>query len=193
MLILLSYHLLLLFHFLLATPIFVIGQAPITVTLTLGARGHLPSGYIVSSLWVLKQFVQSLPSRYVVSSFKKYPLKYPLGTFWMKPLSSFEKNLPNYPAGTFEQMLQVLSKSTQPYTWQVLWEFVVKLDHTESSLWVFWTEPARYILIKLMGIFSKNSEHLFKKYPLGNLVSSFQTNSGVSFKKYPVGTSVGTF
>ena len=29
----------------------------------LGARDHLPSGYIVSSLWVLKQLAQSLPSR----------------------------------------------------------------------------------------------------------------------------------
>ena len=48
--------------------------------MTLGARGHLPSGYIVSSLRVLKQFAQSLPSGYVVSSFKKYPPKYPLGT-----------------------------------------------------------------------------------------------------------------
>ena len=189
MLILLLYHLLLSFHFLLATLVFVIGQAPITIALTLGARGHLPSGYIVSSLWVLKQFAQSLPSRYVVSSFEKYPLKYPLCTFWMKPLSSFEKNLPNYPVGTFwtnapssfKKYPSIWSKCTQPYTWQVLWEFVVKLDHIESSLWVLWTEPARHILIKLMGIL-KNSEHLFKKYLLGNLVGSFQTNSGVSFK-----------
>ena len=49
--------------------------------LTLGVRGHLPSGYIVSSLRVLKQFTQSLPNRYAVSSFKKYPPKYPVGTF----------------------------------------------------------------------------------------------------------------
>ena len=48
---------------------------------SLGARGNLPSGYIVSSLRVLKQFAQSLPSGYVVSSFTKYPPKYPLGTF----------------------------------------------------------------------------------------------------------------
>ena len=68
---------------------------------SLGARGHLPSGYIVSLLWVLKQFTQSLPSRYVVSSYQKYPPKYPLGTFWTKPLSSFQKNPPNYPVGTF--------------------------------------------------------------------------------------------
>ena len=58
-------------------------------------------------------------------------------------------------------------------------------------------EPAKYmvgyILIKLMGTFWKNSERLFKKYPLGNLVGSFETNSGLLFKKYPLGTLVDTF
>jgi hypothetical protein len=36
---------------------------------TLGARGYLPSGYIVSSLWVLKPFAQSLPTRYFLGTF----------------------------------------------------------------------------------------------------------------------------
>ena len=155
----------------------------------------------MSLLWVLKQFTQSLPSRYVVSSFEKYPPKYPLGIFWTRPLSSFQKNPSNYPASTFwtnspssfKKYPSIWSKCTQPYTWQVLCEFVVKLDHIESSLWVLWKEPARYILIKLMGTFWKNLESLFKKYPLGNLMGSFEMNSGVSFKKYPVGTLVGTF
>ena len=159
--------------------------------MTLGARGHLPSGYIVSSLWVLKQLAQSLPSKYVVSSFKKYPPKYPLGTFRTKALSLFQKNPPNYPAGTFWTNTQssfkkypsIWSKCTQPHTWQVLCEFVVKLDHIESSLWVLWKGPARYILIKLVGTFWKNSECSFKKYPLGNLVGSFETNSGVSVEQ----------
>ena len=31
--------------------------------LTLGAKGNLPSGYIVSLLWVLKQFTWLIPSR----------------------------------------------------------------------------------------------------------------------------------
>ena len=77
------------------------GQSCSVYLPTLGVRGDLPSGYIVSSLWVLKQFARWLLSRYVVSSFKKYPPKYPAGTFWTKPLSSFQKNPPNYPAGTF--------------------------------------------------------------------------------------------
>jgi len=29
---------------------------------TLGAKGNIPSGYIVSSLWVLKQFARLIPS-----------------------------------------------------------------------------------------------------------------------------------
>ena len=136
-----------------------------------------------------------------VSSFKKYPPKYPVGTFWTKPLSLFQKNPSNYSVGTFwtntsssfKKYPSIWSKCTQPYTWQVLWEFVVKLDHIESLLWLLWKEPARYILIKLMGTFWKNSKCLFKKYLLGNLMGSFETNSGVSFKKYPLGTLVGTF
>ena len=46
---------------------------------TLGARGHLPSGYIVSSLRVLKQNTRPIPSGYMLSTFEKYPLKYPVG------------------------------------------------------------------------------------------------------------------
>jgi len=30
---------------------------------TLGAKGNLPSGYIVSFLWVMKQFARLIPSR----------------------------------------------------------------------------------------------------------------------------------
>ena len=36
---------------------------------TLGARGHLPRGYIVSSWWVLKQFAPTLPSESMVGTF----------------------------------------------------------------------------------------------------------------------------
>ena len=31
-------------------------------TLSLGAKGHIPSGYIVGTLWVLKQFTHHKPS-----------------------------------------------------------------------------------------------------------------------------------
>jgi hypothetical protein len=37
--------------------------------MTLGERGYLPSGYIVSSLWVLKPFAQLLPTRYFLGTF----------------------------------------------------------------------------------------------------------------------------
>ena len=46
---------------------------------SLGARGHLPSGYIVSSLWVLKQFAQSLPSGYFLNEHSKFFQKVPTG------------------------------------------------------------------------------------------------------------------
>ena len=38
-------------------------ELTITKLRTLGAKGNLPSGYIVSLLWVLKQFAQLIPSR----------------------------------------------------------------------------------------------------------------------------------
>ena len=47
---------------------------------TLGAKGNIPSGYIVSSLWVLKQFAWLIPSGYMVGTFKKYPPIYPAQT-----------------------------------------------------------------------------------------------------------------
>ena len=46
----------------------------------LGAKGHLPSGYIVSLLWVLKQFARQIPTGQIMGSFKKYPPQYPVGT-----------------------------------------------------------------------------------------------------------------
>ena len=45
----------------------------------LGAKGHLPSGYSVSLLWVLKQFAWQITTGQMLGSFKKYPLKYPVG------------------------------------------------------------------------------------------------------------------
>ena len=47
---------------------------------TLGAKGHLPSGHIVSLLWVLKQFAWQIPTGQIMGSFKKYPPQYPVGT-----------------------------------------------------------------------------------------------------------------
>ena len=36
---------------------------------SLGARGQLPRGYIVSSWWVLKQFAPTLPGESMVGTF----------------------------------------------------------------------------------------------------------------------------
>ena len=56
----------------------------------LGARGHLSSRPMVSSLWVLKQRACQIPSRPMVSTFKKYPPRCPAGMLWeKKPLGSF--------------------------------------------------------------------------------------------------------
>ena len=58
----------------------VVLRTPQYQVLTLGAKGYLPSRYIVSLLWVLKQFAWQIPTRQIVGSFKKYPPKYPVGT-----------------------------------------------------------------------------------------------------------------
>ena len=52
----------------------------ISPRLPLGAKGHLPSGHIVSLLWVLKQFARQIPTGQIMGSFKKYPPQYPVGT-----------------------------------------------------------------------------------------------------------------
>ena len=121
--------------------------------LTLGANPYLPTGYMVSTWWVLKQNTQhgptgtilitfwlllqftpnsptQIPTRYMLSIFKKYPaqnplrvvLIYPLGSFWLilhfahnsltqiptgHMLSIFTKYPPRYPPitglGTFKK------------------------------------------------------------------------------------------
>ena len=48
--------------------------------LSLGARGDLPSGYMVSSLWVLKQFAQPIFTGYRVNTFEKSSAQCPVGT-----------------------------------------------------------------------------------------------------------------
>ena len=47
---------------------------------TLGARGHLPSGYMVGSLWVLKQFAHPIFTGYRVNTFEKSSAQCPVGT-----------------------------------------------------------------------------------------------------------------
>ena len=47
--------------------------------MALGGKGHLPSGYSVSSLWVVKQFTWQIPTGQMLGSFKKYPPQYPVG------------------------------------------------------------------------------------------------------------------
>ena len=68
---------------------------------TLGARGHLPRWYIVSSLWVLKQFAPTLPSESMLGTFWKYPSIHPwrthqvrCGFFVKEPIDFFAPNLP---------------------------------------------------------------------------------------------------
>ena len=63
------------------------GRIPWTMMawpLALGARGHLPRGYIVSSWWVLKQFAPTLPGESMVGTFKKYPPIRPQRTHQVK-------------------------------------------------------------------------------------------------------------
>ena len=73
---------------------------------TLGARGHLPSGYMVSSLWVLKQFAHPIPTGYRVSTFEKYSPMCPSRT-WATHWEFFQKVLSHvittYPPSFFQR------------------------------------------------------------------------------------------
>ena len=108
---------------------------------TLGARGHLPSGYIVSSLWVLKQFAQSLPSRYMVSFLKSTHQS----TQWV----------------LFERNPWVYFKRTHQITQQVLFE---------RTLWVLSKVPINLIKMYLADSFQSTHNEL-------SIWSSFTTNS----------------
>ena len=59
----------------------------------------------------------------------------------------------------FKEYLAIWSQCTQPYTWWVLWEFVVKLNHIESLLWVLWKELTGYIMGVFLSILWKSSSH----------------------------------
>ena len=81
---------------------------------SLGARGHLPRGYIVNTLRVLKQFAHTIPSGPMQGTFEKYPsirlrkthqVKY---EFFAKELFN---SLQTYPVG----MCWVLFKSTHHF------------------------------------------------------------------------------
>ena len=47
----------------------------------LGAKGYLTSRYIEITLRFFKQCVQQVSSRYMLIAFKKYPPRWPVGTF----------------------------------------------------------------------------------------------------------------
>jgi len=57
---------------------------------SLGADPHLPRVSIVITLWFLKQFNQHVTSRYMLSSFRMYSARCPVGTLWKNPGVSFK-------------------------------------------------------------------------------------------------------
>ena len=75
-------------------------QAPLSRHLYTGGRGHLSSGYMVSSLWVLKQLAHPIFTGYRVNTFGKSSAQCPVGTLWKKPLTSFTIHSKQYPSGT---------------------------------------------------------------------------------------------
>jgi len=69
--------------------------------LSLGAKGHLPSGYSVSSLWVLKQFTQQIPTGhiggYLVNEIRGFVYKTPTGylvRYIVNEIREFIHNVP---------------------------------------------------------------------------------------------------
>ena len=76
---------------------------------SLGARGHSPFGYMMSSLWVLKQFAHPIPTGYMPSIFEKNPSICSHFTHWVQG-EYFWKVLPMCPSRT----------------WATCWEFFQK-------------------------------------------------------------------
>ena len=101
---------------------------------SLGARGHLPSGYVVSSLWVLKQFAHPMPTGYMLSIFEKNPSICSHFTHWVQG-EYLWKVLSNVPIKNLSHLLRVLSKSTPPCYHNVLNHI---LNGFFESLW--WNE-----------------------------------------------------
>jgi len=65
-----------------------------------------------------------------------------LSQFWSKCPHNVSEPLIE---SSFKIYLAIWSQCTQSYTQWVLWEFVVKLNHIESLLWVLWKEPTGHI------------------------------------------------
>ena len=82
---------------------------------SLGARGQLPSGSMLSIWRVLKQFTQLLPSGLGVGIFQKYPPKYPLGNSLKEPSGFFENFIQKVPTMCLSHSQRVLSKSIHQF------------------------------------------------------------------------------
>jgi len=94
---------------------------------TLGVRGHLPSGYVVSTLWVLVKFNPTIPSRSMVGIFQKYSLICPPKTHWVKVwvlckrTHQFGPTIPSrYMVGAFQKYLPICPQHTH---WVKHWVF----------------------------------------------------------------------
>ena len=88
----------------------------------------------------------------------------------------------NKPPSFFHKVPSNLITMCLPGSLRVLWEFMGKLSHIESLLWVHYKEPSGHILIKLMGTLWKNSKGSFTKYPLGTLWTLCERTKGVCSK-----------
>ena len=93
---------------------------------------------------------------------------------------------------SFIKYLAIWSQCTQPYTQRVLWEFVVKLNHIESLLWVLWKEPTGYIVATLMGILCKNSHWVAQVHSRHILIKILKEPRGF-IHKIPSGFFDGFF
>ena len=88
----------------------------------------------------------------------------------------------NKPPSFFHKVPSNLITMCLPGSLRVLWEFMGKLSHIESLLWVHYKEPTGHILIKLMGTLWKNLKGSFTKYPLGTLWILCERTKGVCSK-----------
>ena len=93
---------------------------------------------------------------------------------------------------SFIKYLAIWSQCTQPYTQWVLWEFVVKLNHIESLLWVLWKEPTGHIVATLMGILWKNSQWVAQVHSGHILIKIVKEHRGF-IHKIPSGFFDGFF
>ena len=154
---------------------------------------HITQGIHAGLFWNVPPTLITMWPVITCWSLLKCPPKVPLGTFWMKTPGSFTIFFAMCPPwawathwGFFQNVSCNVTTMYPATTSWVLWEFVVKLNHIEVSLWLLWKEPPGDIVVTFQDTFWEKSQWVAQTHS-GHIANKIVKEPRVFIQNVPRG------